>query len=65
MKTLLAPDCLIIIVECLCEFVLLEQRDAKIIQRAWIVGIDLECAAAGGNRLIDAAARRYISPRFE
>ena len=48
-------DGAIVMLERLLELALVEQRDAEIAQRARIIGIDLERAAPGGDRLVDAA----------
>ena len=37
------------------ELALVEQRDAEIAERAGIIGVELDRAAAGGDRLVDAA----------
>ena len=43
--------------ERLVELTLVEQRDAEIAQRAGVIGIDLDGAAAGGDRFVDAAGK--------
>ena len=48
-------DGAVVIAERLLELALIEQRDAEIAQRVRIIGVDLERAAAGGDRLVGAA----------
>ena len=48
-------DGAVVMLERLLEFALVEQRDAEIAERARLIGIDFERAAAGGDRLVGVA----------